>query len=255
MSAGRIRKRENPFSQISNVLIRDKNISLKAKGLYALIESYLNIPDFTLYKDMLCSCCLEGSGAFDSAWNELKKAGYLVQYKTKGEKGTFVYEYELLEVPESTPQKSTPGKSTCGHSTSGSTTPGESTSLNISREEINTQEYYLNNNINNKENAVDKKRKMSFQDISDYFDKFSAWFNDYSKFEPEKLSSVKEKLTQLLKNIPADTAEILRGFNDIQALDFFGKAMEVYYPSQETEQFSNPVFNKEGYLVGILRNF
>ena len=114
--------------------------------------------------------------------------------------------------------------------------------------------YYLNNNINNKENVVDKKRKMSSKDISDYFDKFSAWFNDYSKFEPEKLSLVREKLSQLLKNIPAETAEILRGFNDIQALNFFGKAMEVYYPPQETEQFSNPVFNKEGYLIGIIRN-
>ena len=41
----------------------------------------------------------EGERAFDSTWKELKDAGYLKQYRLKGEGGKWVYEYELLIEP------------------------------------------------------------------------------------------------------------------------------------------------------------
>lgn len=84
---------------ISNVLIRDQQLSLRAKGLYVLIESYITIPDFVLYKWYLQKQCTEGQRAFDSAWKELKDAGYLVQYKMRDGSRTFYYEYELLDEP------------------------------------------------------------------------------------------------------------------------------------------------------------
>lgn len=97
---GRFRKREKPFTQISNHLLRDPNVSLKAKGLYSLISSYLSLINFTLYKGTLRSNCQEGRDAFDKTWNELKDAGYLKQYKVKAGNGRFEYEYELLDEPE-----------------------------------------------------------------------------------------------------------------------------------------------------------
>lgn len=97
---GIIRKRELPFAQVSNYALRDKTLSLKAKGLYALIQSYITIPNFILYKDYLMKQCREGRDAFNGAWKELKDAGYLIQYKTRDEKGSFVYDYELLDYPE-----------------------------------------------------------------------------------------------------------------------------------------------------------
>ena len=97
---GKFRKRKICFTQVSNVALRDNNLSLKAKGLYALIGSYISIEGFTLYKTTLLKGCKEGQKAFESAWKELKDLGYLIQYKLQGEKGKFFYEYELLDEPE-----------------------------------------------------------------------------------------------------------------------------------------------------------
>lgn len=98
---GSFRTKRIPFTQVPNTLIRDKNISLKAKGLYMLIQSYITIPDFVLYKSYLMKRCAEGEKAFDSAWKELKKAGYLKQYKYRNKEDTgFTYEYDLLDIPE-----------------------------------------------------------------------------------------------------------------------------------------------------------
>ena len=97
---GRFRKKKIYFTQVSNVALRDTNLSLKAKGLYSLIQSYITIEDFTLYKTTLLKDCAEGKKAFESAWKELKDSGYLIQYRLQGEKGKFYYEYELLDEPQ-----------------------------------------------------------------------------------------------------------------------------------------------------------
>lgn len=103
---GRFRKKKVNFSMVSNCIIRDADISLKAKGLYALIQSYITIENFTLYKGFLQSKCREGKKAFESAWQELKKSGYLVQYRMQDEETKqFYWEYELLDEIEPLPQK------------------------------------------------------------------------------------------------------------------------------------------------------
>lgn len=91
-----------PFVPISQVVAKDKELSLKAKGLYLLIQSYITIPNFKLYKSYLMSVCVEGQCSFDSAWNELKEKGYLKTYKVaKSDAKGFYYEYELLDAADS----------------------------------------------------------------------------------------------------------------------------------------------------------
>lgn len=103
---GYFRKKKINFSMVSNTIIRDEKISLKAKGLYALIQSYITVDDFILYKGFLQSKCLEGKKAFDGAWQELKEAGYLKQYRMQdAETKRFCWEYELLDEPEAIPPK------------------------------------------------------------------------------------------------------------------------------------------------------
>lgn len=97
---GKFRQKKTNFSMVSNEILRNTHISLKAKGLYALIQSYITLDNFTLYKGFLQSHCLEGKKAFESAWKELKDAGYLVQYRMKDSKNQFYYEYELLDVAD-----------------------------------------------------------------------------------------------------------------------------------------------------------
>lgn len=89
---------------ISNEVIRDDTVSLKAKGLYALIQSYITLEDFSLYKGFLLSKCKEGKKAFDASWKELKDAGYLIQYQMQ-DKDTkqFYWEYDLVDSVEEKP--------------------------------------------------------------------------------------------------------------------------------------------------------
>lgn len=95
---GKFRHRKTSYAPVSNIALQDSKLSLKAKGLYALIQSYINIPNFDLFKWYLVKCCVEGEKAFDSAWKELKDKGYLKQYRIPGEdRGRFAYEYDLLD--------------------------------------------------------------------------------------------------------------------------------------------------------------
>jgi len=94
---GVFRQKKVFFSQISNNVLRDTKMSLKGKGLYSIIQSYITIENFILYKTTLKKQCKEGNKAFESAWKELKDRGYLVQYRLRDKKGNFYYEYDLLD--------------------------------------------------------------------------------------------------------------------------------------------------------------
>ena len=103
------------FCSVSNSAAQDKNLSLRAKGLYLLVKSCIESPefDFSHFKPALEAKCKEGSKAFDSAWRELKKAGYLKQYRisrSNSKNKGFHYEYELLDTADDT----NPPLVTCG---------------------------------------------------------------------------------------------------------------------------------------------
>jgi hypothetical protein len=100
---GKFRHRKVKFAQISNSALQDAQLSLKAKGLYSLIQSYITMPDYDLYKWNLIKQCKDGEKAFQSAWQELKDTGYLKQFRIpSGKKGQFCYEYDLLDEPDLT---------------------------------------------------------------------------------------------------------------------------------------------------------
>lgn len=97
-SGGKFRHKKVNFSMVSNEVLRNDAVSLKAKGLYALIQSYITIEDFSLYKGFLLSKCKEGKKAFDAAWKELKDTGYLIQYQMQDPKTKqFYWEYDLID--------------------------------------------------------------------------------------------------------------------------------------------------------------
>lgn len=102
---GSFKKKRVYFSQVSNEALRDENLSLKAKGLYSLIQSYITIENFTLYKTTLKKQCKEGDKAFESTWSELKRTGYLEQKRSRNSDGSFYYQYDLLDSANHTPKK------------------------------------------------------------------------------------------------------------------------------------------------------
>lgn len=100
MPAGAFRKKKTSFAQVSNIALRDENLSLKAKGLLSLIESYISLDNFVLYKQFLINKSKDGETAFRGAWKELKDNGYLIQYKLQDkETKQFYYEYEVCDNP------------------------------------------------------------------------------------------------------------------------------------------------------------
>ena len=96
--SGKFRHRKVNFTQVSNSALQNPNLSLKAKGLYSLIQSLNSKPNYDLYKWSLKKQCKEGDKAFNSAWKELKDNGYLKVYRVpSGNMNQFKYEYDLLD--------------------------------------------------------------------------------------------------------------------------------------------------------------
>lgn len=85
---------------MSNIHLRDKNLSLKAKGLLSVM---LSLPDDWNYSIAgLCSICKENETAIKSALNELKAYNYITVVKKFPEAGhgRIAYEYEVFEEPQ-----------------------------------------------------------------------------------------------------------------------------------------------------------
>ena len=154
-NGGVFKKKKVKFAQVSNLALRDENLSLKAKGLYSMIQSYITIENFTLYKNTLIKQCKDKEGSFNTAWKELKDNGYLVQEKRRTSNGSFYYEYDLLDEPFTTPQFSTPGSSTPGSSTPGKTGVYNNTDLNNT--DLNNTD--LSNTDSNKTSTTEKVEK------------------------------------------------------------------------------------------------
>ena len=100
MAIIRANKNKN-YTVMSNVHLKDTNLSLKAKGILSMI---LSLPDDWNYSiEGLKSICRENETAIKSALNELKEFGYLVVTKlppSKKNGGKFEYVYNIYEVPQ-----------------------------------------------------------------------------------------------------------------------------------------------------------
>ena len=106
MSVIRVHKNKN-FTVMSNTHLRDKNLSLKAKGLLSVM---LSLPDDWDYSIAgLCSICKENETAVKSAINELKANRYVIVIReepTKENGGRIKYNYEVYEEPQEEKQDS-----------------------------------------------------------------------------------------------------------------------------------------------------
>ena len=97
MAVIRVEKRSN-YTVVDNTFIRDMNLSMKAKGLMLLMLSLP--PEWDYSVAGLSAICKEGMTAIRGALKELEEAGYLRRERRNSEKGYFVYEYILTEIPQ-----------------------------------------------------------------------------------------------------------------------------------------------------------
>ena len=95
-------ERNKGYTVMSNHHLRDKSLSLKAKGLLSQILSLPEDWDYTL--SGLCYINRESKDAIRSAVNELERAGYIERHQTTDEGGKFSSnEYIIHEQPTSLP--------------------------------------------------------------------------------------------------------------------------------------------------------
>ena len=85
------------YTTIFNNILRDKTLSLEAKGLYAVIKSFIGLPDFRLSKRALSYTCSDSDYLLNAAWKELKQHGYLQHYFSTAENGAFCHAYNLMQ--------------------------------------------------------------------------------------------------------------------------------------------------------------
>lgn len=95
----RIEKNKN-YTVISNYHLKDKNLSLKAKGLLSLMLSLPEDWDYSI--NGLVAICKEELRAVKSTLQELKEYGYLKVIKKPPQTGNnhFTYEYIIYEIPQ-----------------------------------------------------------------------------------------------------------------------------------------------------------
>ena len=92
-------QRTKDYTIMSNCHLKDKNLSLKAKGMLSLIFS---LPDDWNYSIRgLASISKEGVDAIGTVLKELEDARYIVRRRTRDENGRLTdMEYEVFETPQ-----------------------------------------------------------------------------------------------------------------------------------------------------------
>ena len=166
MSTRIIRQKSKQFVTISNEVMRDKDLSLKAKGLYALVMSLPDDWDFTLKG--ICAISKENYTAVNSAIKELIDAGYCTRKQARADGRITGYDYIFYD------------------SKNGSPCLGF---LNME----NQNQY--NNSINNSRNNITpilntnrKNKKSISNDIQKVEEETGLSFNDFYKLYPLKKS-------------------------------------------------------------------
>jgi len=88
---------KNRYGVTPNALLNRDDVSLKAKGLYAYIQSKPDGWDFTISK--IASQSKEGELSIRGAIKELEECGYLIRNNYQLENGTWTCEYHLFGTP------------------------------------------------------------------------------------------------------------------------------------------------------------
>lgn len=146
MSIMRVHKTKN-FTVMSNHHFKEKEMSLKAKGLLSLM---LSLPDDWNYSvSGLVKLSKDGKDSVMSALTELEKFGYLTRIRMTNEKGQFNgIEYNIFEEPQT-------DNSFAGNPISGKENAGNQNADNP--RQLNTNKLTTNNNkiIYNINNYID----------------------------------------------------------------------------------------------------
>lgn len=197
------------YTIMSNYHLKEKNMSLKAKGLLSVMLSLPENWDYSIAG--LVSISQENESAIKSALSELKKNGYLEVIKlmpNESETGRIDYIYNIYEKPKQEGKKQ--GVDFLGVEFLGVENQGQ----------YNTNNKILNNNINNNIKNYNKKEIA--------LEKFEEFYKEY----PKKVS--KENVKKwFIKNNPSDELfkTIMSSLKKYKLSDSWKDIKYIPYPS------------------------
>ena len=194
MTVIRVHKNKD-FSVISNIHLKDKDMSLKAKGLQSVMLSLPEDWDYSIVG--LASLSKDGKDSVMSALNELESLGYLKRNRVIDEKGRFAgYDYDIYETPQTAePYTENPNtdKPHTENPTQLNTNKSITNKLNINNKENTIKEifgYWNSNNIVvHRELTIDTRKSIekalkiySVEEIKTYIDRYNMVIKDKEYF-------------------------------------------------------------------------
>lgn len=181
--------KDKNYTVMSNYHLRDKNISLKAKGLLSQLLSYS--ANWTLTIKGLCAISKEQEKAMKNTIKELESHNYLTRQKLKDNKGRFYYKYIIHEKPKIyPPYQNLPMDNPLVEKDIQINT----NLINNNKEDI--KDKLLNKPINNKI-IIDNNLILKKLIISNYIDEYAI---NYKSIKKENIEYQKEIENLELKN-------------------------------------------------------
>lgn len=200
MSVFRVKK-ENNYVMLDKHFLDNEKISLKAKGLLALLLSYPN--DWQFYEKEIIKHTSDEKTSLSSGLKELMQNGYVVRQRYRNEKGQFKgYVYDVYETPKSENPKSENPKSE-------NPTSGKRPLLNNNITNNNLTKNNLikdGNGFANVKTVCFSDEKIEIYDITEkiidlYFDIYEEYkLNRHPALTAENKLKVQTKLSNFIDN-------------------------------------------------------
>ena len=190
---------KNRFATVPNELVNSKDISLKAKGLFAYIQSKPDGWDFSA--ERIAQQSKEGLPAIMSALKELENFGYLKRDRYIAENGHRLVQYTLFDQPAlSIPNDENLHIGFPNEENAYIAKP----SNNIKKE--NTNKESIKDIIDKKVNSFRESMELFRYDLGNDFDDFVEYWaepnhkNGKLRWEGEKFFNIDRRIANWLRN-------------------------------------------------------
>ena len=193
--------KQNNFSIVSNAIIRDTNLSLKARGLFILMLSLPDRWEFSVRG--LSKIAGEGLDAIRSGLHELEEQGYLLRQRKRNAEGKLGdMEYTLYEEPQKPAQEEAKQEvPTESEPMQENPTQEQPTQINKEYNKLQTKERTERENSAREQTTfpaqVNKVLNAAEADLQERY--FAEFWNDYPRHVNKPLALI------AWRNLPVDT--------------------------------------------------
>ena len=234
MNTGQIIKSKTTekFTVIPNLLLRDNTMSLKAKGLLALL---LSLPvDWVIYKTQVHQFSSDGRTSACSAFDELIKSGYIVSVEIRDKAGKFMgFNYVVYDTSITPAENQQKQKSIISGSEIPPCLKPEIGKPEIGKPDTNKERYHTNKDYTKKDipalseflehaKAACTKAKLNYNELQFSIEsKYETWVADGWKDGNGKLIRIwKTKFNNTLPHLKAIQSQPGRSGQQVERGNF-----------------------------------